>query len=71
MPARTFGLQLLQGRAQISLRRPAHGELHHHNGKAENDEKNEIDEDESRPTVGSGDEGEAPDVAEADGAAGR
>ena len=71
MPERPLGFQLAERQADALLGGPAHGELHHHNGKAENDEKNEIDEDESRPTVGSGDEGEAPDVAEADGAAGR
>ena len=68
MPERPLGFQLAERQADALLGGPAHGELHHHDGQAE---KNEIDEDESRPTVGSGDEGEAPDVAKADGAAGR
>ena len=69
MPARAFGLQLLQGRAQISLRRPAHGELHDQNGNADRQQEADIDEHEQRAAVGSCDIGETPDVPEPDGAA--
>ena len=71
VPERPLGLQLAECPPDALLGCTAHGELHHHDGEPKDDEKNKIDKDESRPAVSSGDEGEAPDVAEADGASGR
>ena len=71
MPARALGLQLVQGRAQIALRRAANGELHDQDGDADRQQEADIDEHEQRAAVGACDIGETPDVPKSDGAARR
>ena len=57
--------------AQLFAGRPAHGELHHHDGQAQDDEEHEVHQHERRAAVLSGNIGEAPYVADADGTPGR
>ena len=48
----------------------AHGQLHGHNRDAHDDQADEVEQDEVPAAVLAGDIGEAPDIADADGAAG-
>ena len=70
MPA-PRGLQDVEGLGGRTLGGAADGELHDHDGQTQNDEEDEIHQDEGRAAVFTGDVGEAPHVAQADGAAGR
>ena len=51
--------------------RPAHGELHGHDGQAQHDQEKQVNKHERRAAVLSGNIGEAPYVADADGTPGR
>ena len=64
-----LGSSFCRAAPRISLRRPAHGELHDQNGNADRQQEADIDEHEQRAAVGSCDIGETPDVPESDGAA--
>ena len=70
MPA-PRGLQDVEGLGGRTLGGAADGELHDHDGQSQDDEENEVKHNEGRPAVLAGDVGEAPHVAQADGAAGR
>lgn len=64
MPA-PRGLQDIEGLGGRTLGGAADGELHDHDGQAQNDEEDEIHQDEGRAAVFAGDVGEAPHVAQA------
>jgi len=71
MPFRSFRLQDIERHRSAAHARAADGKLGDHDGQAENGEEDEIDQHERRAAIHSRDVREAPDVAEADGAAGR
>jgi len=58
------------GAEDVAAARPPQRQLHDHDRKTEREQKPQIDQNEDRPAVLSADEREAPDVAEADRAAG-
>ena len=47
----------------------AHGELHHHDGQAQNDQEDQIEQHERAAAVFAGDIGKAPHVSKTDGTA--
>ena len=71
MPVGAGGLQPLEGQGDAPLAGPAHGQLHHHDGQTQNDQKQQIQQHKSRSAIFPCDIGKAPHVAQADGAARR
>ena len=71
VPVGAGRLQLVEGPGDGALRAAAHRELHDQDGKSQHHEEQQVHDEEGRAAVLAGDVGEAPDVAEADGAAGR
>ena len=70
MPFLAGLLQLLIHPHGAGLGGAAHGKFHHHGRKAQQDQTENVDQDESAPAELPGHPGEFPDVAAADGAAG-
>ena len=69
VPLSTLGLERVVAAGDALLAGAAGGELHHQNRQAEDEKEHQVHEDERAATVLTGDIGEAPDVAQADGAA--
>ena len=61
-------LQGVEGQGGGLLAGTTHRELHHHDRQAQNHKEQQVEQDERRTAVLAGDVGEAPDVAQADGA---
>ena len=70
VPVSARRLQHVEGPGDGALGAAAHGELHDHDGQSQDHQEDEVHDEEGRAAVLAGDVGEAPDVAEADGAAG-
>ena len=65
----TFWFKDVEGLRGALLAGATYGKLHNHNGKSEDDEEHQIQEHECSSAVFAGDVGEAPYIADADGAA--
>lgn len=69
VPVSARRLQHVEGAGDGALGTAAHSELHDHDGQAQDHQKDQVHDEEGRASVLAGDVGEAPDVAEAYGAA--
>ena len=65
----TLGFEHIERLRAAFLAGTAHGELHHHDGQAQNDQEDQIEQHERAAAVFAGDIGETPHVSKADGAA--
>ena len=70
VPLGAFRLQRFVGFYRAVVPGAAHGQLHGHNRDAHDDQADEIKQHKVSAAVLAGDIGEAPDIADADGAAG-
>jgi len=70
MPLGALGLQLLVHFDGTLLGTPAQSKFHGHDGQTQQDQTGQIDQNKNSTAVLSGDIGEFPDIADADGAAG-
>ena len=70
MPPGSLGLQLFQRMGHVALRGASHGKFHDEHGKAHKNQEKQIDHKKNSAAIFTGDVGETPYVAKADGTTG-
>ena len=69
MPLASLWLQHVEGHGRTLLASSSHSELHHYNGKSQDQQEEQVHQHKSAPSVSPCDIGESPYISQSDGTA--